>query len=94
MAEPWLEAMGVIAGLLGIVAWVPQIIEVWKHKKHDGISLPTFFVVTCSLSLWLIYGIATESIAMIFANILTILVIILVITGVVKVRRAERKSSQ
>ena len=89
MAEPWLEAMGVIAGLLGIVAWVPQIIEVWKHKKHDGISLPTFFVVTCSLTLWLIYGIATESIAMIFANILTLSVIALIIIGVVRIRKSE-----
>ena len=89
MAEPWLEAMGVIAGLLGIVAWVPQIIEVWKHKKHDGISLPTFFVVTCSLSLWLIYGIATESIAMIFANILTLSVIALIIIDVVRIRKSE-----
>lgn len=89
MAEPWLEAMGVVAGLLGIVAWIPQIIEVWKHKRHDGISIPTFIAVTCSLTLWLIYGIATDSIAMIFANILTIIVIILVITGVARVRRLE-----
>ena len=43
MAELWIESIGLIAGALGIVAWIPQIKEVWVHKKHDGISLTTTF---------------------------------------------------
>ena len=54
MAELWIESIGLIAGGLGIVAWIPQIKEVWVHKKHDGISLTTFSIVT--VALWSMAG--------------------------------------
>ena len=89
MPSPLIEGIGIAAGIIGVVAWGQQIDEVWKHKRHDGISIPTFSIVAFSLSLWLIYGIAIESTAMIFANILTLSVIALIIIGVVRIRRAE-----
>jgi len=87
MASVLIEGIGIAAGVIGVLAWGPQIIEVWKHKRHDGISLPTFSIVAFSLSLWLIYGIAIRSTAMIFANILTLSVIGIIIIGVVKIRK-------
>ncbi|MGB1589338.1 MAG: SemiSWEET family sugar transporter [Candidatus Poseidoniaceae archaeon] len=89
MAEIWIEAIGLFAGLLGIVAWLPQIKEVWVLKKHEGISIPTFVVVTIALCLWLIYGILIHSIAMIVANILTLLAINSMLIGVIKLRKQE-----
>lgn len=89
MASPLIEGIGIAAGIIGVVAWGPQIVEVWKHKRHDGISIPTFSIVAFSLSLWLIYGIAIKSTAMIFANILTLSVITLIIIGVVRIRKSE-----
>ena len=65
MAAMWIEAIGLVAGALGIVAWIPQIRDVWVHERHEGISLTTFSVVTVALTLWLIYGILVESLAMI-----------------------------
>jgi MtN3 and saliva related transmembrane protein len=90
VAEAWIEAIGLLAGVIGIIAWVPQIIEVWKHKRHDGISLPTFGVVFIALTLWLLYGILVNSLAMIVANIMTLVVIFAVILGVIRARRAEK----
>lgn len=89
MASPLIEGIGIAAGIIGVVAWGPQIVEVWKHKRHDGISIPTFSIVAFSLSLWLIYGIAIKSTAMIFANILTLSVIAMIIIGVVRIRKSE-----
>ena len=89
MAEMWVEAIGLFAGVLGIIAWIPQIREVWIHKRHDGISIATFSVVTIALGLWLIYGILVDSIAMIVANIMTLGVILAVIIGVVRLRKSE-----
>lgn len=93
VAEAWIEAIGLLAGVVGIIAWVPQIIEVWKHKRHEGISLPTFAVVFVALSMWLLYGILVDSLAMIVANIMTLAVILAVIIGVVRARRDEREAS-
>lgn len=92
MAEMWIEAIGLFAGVLGIIAWVPQIREVWVNKRHEGISLPTFSVVTVALGLWLLYGILVDSISMIIANVMTLTVIFAVILGVVRLRREEVSS--
>ena len=88
MVSPLIEGIGIAAGIIGVLAWGPQIVEVWNNKRHDGISIPTFSIVAFSLSLWLIYGIAIKSTAMIFANILTLSVIALIIVGVVRIRKS------
>jgi|GEM_PF-108728 MtN3 and saliva related transmembrane protein len=92
MAEAWIEAIGLLAGVIGIIAWIPQIIQVWVHKRHDGISLATFAVVSFALGLWLLYGILVDSFAMIAANIMTLTVIGAVIIGVYRVRKSEAES--
>ncbi len=84
-----IEFLGLFAGAIGVVAWIPQIKEVWVHKRHEGISLPTFFIVALSLSLWLIYGILLDSLAMLIANILTLSILSTVIYGVIKLRRTD-----
>lgn len=94
MAAAWIEAIGLLAGIIGIFAWIPQIIQVWVHKRHDGISLTTFAVVSFALGLWLVYGILVDSFAMIAANIMTLTVIGAVILGVLRVRKNERRSEQ
>jgi MtN3 and saliva related transmembrane protein len=94
MAAVWIEAIGLLAGVIGIFAWIPQIIQVWVHKRHDGISLTTFAVVSFALGLWLVYGILVDSFAMIAANIMTLTVIGAVIIGVLKVRKNEAQSEE
>ncbi len=93
MAEIWIEAIGLFAGLLGIVAWLPQIREVWVLKKHEGISIPTFSIVTIALFLWLVYGILIDSIAMIIANVVTLAAIASVLIGVIRIRRIEASTN-
>ena len=90
MAEAWIESIGLVAGVLGIVAWIPQIREVWVNKRHDGVSLATFGVVTIALSLWLIYGILIDSISMIIANVMTLAAIFAVIIGVMRLRNSDQ----
>ena len=89
MAELWIEAIGLLAGALGILAWIPQIRDVWVRERHEGISLTTFSIVTIALSLWLIYGVLVESLAMIVANVFTLTVILAVLIGVRRLRRRE-----
>ncbi|MGB1365636.1 MAG: SemiSWEET family sugar transporter [Candidatus Poseidoniaceae archaeon] len=87
MAAMWIESIGLVAGFIGIIAWIPQIRRVWVDRKEEGISLPTFLAVTVSLSLWLVYGIIVNSIAMIVSNILTLGFIIAITFGVYRIRR-------
>jgi MtN3 and saliva related transmembrane protein len=89
MAAWWIETIGLVAGALGIVAWIPQIRDVWINERHEGISLTTFNVVTVALCLWLIYGILVKSVAMIVANVFTLVVILTVLLGVRRLRKRE-----
>jgi len=89
MASMWIEAIGLVAGIIGIFAWIPQINEVWVHKRHEGLSLTSFSVVSVALLLWLVYGILVGSIAMIIANIMTLSVIGAIILGAWRARQTE-----
>tara|TARA_B110000116_G_C16506924_1_gene433827 strand:- start:183 stop:443 length:261 start_codon:yes stop_codon:yes gene_type:complete len=81
-----LETIGFAAGILGIVAWIPQVKTVWIDKRHDGVSLPTFAVVALALTLWMIYGIMLPSPSIIFSNAAALLMILSVIIGVARIR--------
>lgn len=81
-----IETIGFVAGLLGIVAWIPQVRTVWIEKRHDGVNLATFAVVALALTMWLVYGILMEAPSIIFANGAALLMILAVITGVMRLR--------
>lgn len=81
-----IRIVGLVASLLGIVAWAPQIKRVWFDKRHDGISLPTFWVIVAALALWLVYGILIDAFEVILGNILALLMVLSVIVGVIRAR--------
>ena len=89
-----IEAIGLSAGIIGIIAWGPQIRQVWVHKRHDGISIPTFGIVALSLFMWLLYGLAIGSMAMVISNILTLSVMLIIIIGVLRCRKNETLNEQ
>ena len=82
-----IELIGLLAGFLGIIAWFPQIYRIWFKKRADGISLPTFLVITIALILWLIYGVIINSFSLIISNIFTLIMILFVLIGAWKVQR-------
>jgi len=91
MDDTMIDAIGIVAGVLGVIAWWPQLKRVWSEKRHDGISVPTFLIVCLSISLWLTYGVLTESMPIIAANAVTLLVLLVLIMGVVKLRKQEKR---
>ena len=82
-----IESIGIIAGTLGVIAWLPQLREVWIEGLHEGISLPTFWLVSTALVLWLIYGMLIRSISIIVANVAALACILSLIIGVIRIRR-------
>lgn len=88
-----LETLGFTAGLIGLLAWIPQVIEVWYHKRHQGVSLPTLFSIITAMTLWTIYGIILNATAMAISNGITLLFILSVAIGIMRLRWDERKTS-
>ncbi len=77
----WVEGIGLMAGVIGVLGWYPQLKRIWIDKKADGISVPTFIVIAISLALWLTYGILKNSIAIIIANIFALTMILSIAIG-------------
>jgi MtN3 and saliva related transmembrane protein len=75
------EIIGLIAGVIGVLGWYPQVKRIWIDKKADGVSVPSFTAIAISLFLWLTYGIIKKSIAIVVANILALIVIIAIAFG-------------
>jgi uncharacterized protein with PQ loop repeat len=84
MNNKLIESIGLFAGFLGILAWIPQIIQVWIKKKYEGISVPTLYLISLCVFLWFIYGIFKNAFAIIVCNILVLLCLFIIIIGIYK----------
>ena len=89
MTSLFVELIGIIAGSLGVFACIPQVNEVWRQKKHEGISLPTLYLICTALILWLIYGLIIGSIAIIISNLAALSCILFLMYGVIELRKIE-----
>ena len=65
--------VGFIAAILTTVAFVPQIMRVWRTRSAEDISLGMYTLFTLGVVLWLVYGILIDSWPIIFANCITLL---------------------
>jgi MtN3 and saliva related transmembrane protein len=68
-----METLGYIAGILTTIAFVPQVIQIYKTKSAEDVSLAMFLLFTAGVVMWLIYGIQSNAIPVIAANSLTLL---------------------
>jgi MtN3 and saliva related transmembrane protein len=67
------DYIGYIAATLTTVAFLPQVLQVWKTKSTQDLALPTLLSFIAGLGMWLIYGILTHSPPVIIANTVTLL---------------------
>ncbi len=75
-----IEILGLVAAFITTSGFIPQVYKVWKEKSTKDISLATYLILTLGLSLWLVYGIFIESLPVILANGVTLLLVILILT--------------
>lgn len=68
-----IEWLGLTAGFLTTIAFLPQVIKTWKTRSAKDISLHMFLIFCIGVSLWLIYGIIIDDLPIIVSNILTLL---------------------
>ena len=63
------EILGLIAGTLSCITFVPQIFKTWKSKSVKDISVSSFLIVVSSTIVWIFYGILINSISVLLTNI-------------------------
>ena len=60
--------LGVLAGFLTTVGFLPQIIKGYRTKHMDDVSLLMHLVLGSGLLLWLFYGISLENLPIVLWN--------------------------
>ncbi|MFM6529942.1 MAG: SemiSWEET transporter [Dolichospermum sp.] len=64
--------LGLVAGVLTTVAFLPQMFQIWLTKSAKDVSFVMLIVFMSGLFLWLIYGIIIGALPIIMANGVTL----------------------
>ena len=67
-----IKILGLVAGTLTTISFLPQVIKTWKTKSAKDLSLVMFSVYCLGTFLWLMYGIYRHDIVIILANAVTL----------------------
>lgn len=76
LAHDWI---GLAAGALTSIAFIPQVIKIWHTKHADDISASMFVIFTVGVALWLIYGIQTGALPVVLANAVTLVLALVIL---------------
>ena len=55
--DNFMEMVGLLAGLLTLLTYVPQAAKTIRSRKTRDLSLPTLILLSTSALLWVFYGI-------------------------------------
>ena len=67
------DVIGAIGATLTTIAFVPQVIQIWRSKSARDISLPMYSSFTLGVVCWLTYGVLISSTLIIVTNIVTLI---------------------
>ncbi|MEJ7643626.1 MAG: SemiSWEET transporter [Chryseolinea sp.] len=68
-----IQFVGLAAGMLTTIAFLPQVIKTWKSRSAKDLSLGMFSMFCLGVVLWLAYGFLVWDIPVIAANMLTLM---------------------
>jgi MtN3 and saliva related transmembrane protein len=66
------DTLGLAAGTLTTIAFVPQIVRIVRVRHADDLSWWTFGTFALGVALWLVYGLELHAVPIIVANVVTL----------------------
>lgn len=63
-----IKILGLIAGTITSITFIPQVLQIWKTKSAKDISILMLSLLITGVSLWLAYGIVVKEVAIIYTN--------------------------
>ena len=52
----WADIIGIVAGILVLSSFIPQLIKAYKTKKMSDVSIHLMILIASGMFLWVIYG--------------------------------------
>jgi MtN3 and saliva related transmembrane protein len=63
-----IKILGLIAGTISSITFLPQVIKIWQTKSAKDLSAPMLFLLITGVSMWLAYGIFLKDVPIIYTN--------------------------
>jgi len=82
------DALGLLSGMLTTVAFVPQVLHVWRTRSARDISLGMYLLFTTGVAGWLAYGCMLGAMPVILANGVTLFLALAVLVMKLRFDRA------
>ena len=92
--EVTMGVIGIIAGILILSGWVPQIAKGYRTKKLDDVSPYLMILIFAGAVLWLIYGIALDDVYIMGVNIAAMVLTMIVLSMKLKYEKAAQATSE
>ena len=84
MDTEFINLLGLIAGTLTTIAFLPQLIKTWKSKSAKDVSLSMMITFCIGVFLWIVYGLAIGAMPIVVANVVTLALALLIL--ILKIR--------
>jgi MtN3 and saliva related transmembrane protein len=63
-----IELLGLAAGTITSITFLPQVIRIWQTKSAKDLSLMMLLLLIMGVLMWLTYGIMVKDTAIIYTN--------------------------
>jgi MtN3 and saliva related transmembrane protein len=80
----YIMIIGLVAAALTVIAFLPQLMKVWKTRSTRDISLGMFSIFCVAVFLWFAYGILTSDPPVTIANLLVFVQALVILAFKVK----------
>lgn len=74
-----IEAVGLVAGAMTTLSFLPQVLKAWKTRETKDLSLVMYIVLCTGVFMWLVYGLLIDSPSIVIANAVTFILVLAVL---------------
>ena len=92
--ETTMGVIGILAGILILSGWVPQIARGYKTKRLNDVSPYLMILIFAGAVLWLIYGIALDDVYIMGVNLAAMVLTTIVLSMKLKYERLAQPTSE
>lgn len=79
MLAETIDLLGLAAGSLTTLSFVPQVLKIWRTKSGRDVSYGMFLLFSLGVLLWLAYGLILNAMPIIVANAVTLFLALVVL---------------
>lgn len=84
------EYIGLAAGLITTIAFLPQIIQIFRTKSVKDISLMMYVTYSVGLIIWVTYGYIISSYAIMITNSITLMLALITVIMKLKLNVSDK----